>query len=431
MITYYHALMNFYTLIEIFMGFLFSSAVLGVKVQKRNWYFPLFLLTAAVFLLVNKLPYSYIFLATLYFLSFTFLLCGGLTQKLYLSVFIIGIYHLSSYSQTIFLLLFDSAYNFNLFALNVISEGVILLIVYIIIKPVKKLYTHSNLGLLFSFSWIFILYIISEVFNLWVSDGITTSPLIGILSALLCLSFLNAGMFIYYEYSIVKQNETENIILSQEKQILKKEHYQHLETAYKEYNELIHDMNRYIEALLVLEKDHEHDNTLELIETIKKHISAGDTNIYCNRPVLNALLKTRENKARELNIPFDLFIEPGFDIGTVDDFDLIGILSNLIDNALEATAQCGGNRMVQIKMYTVNDGNQKFILIINSTNTDKTKNIRLTPWPNKYQHGIGLKNVKKLVEKNQGLLRNYLEEDKYIVELFFNTAQTDNHSLNI
>ena len=113
--------------------------------------------------------------------------------------------------------------------------------------------------------------------------------------------------------------------------------------------------------------------------------------------------------------------EAGFDFDNLDDYALIGIVSNLIDNALEAAVKCKEKQWAAVRMFAVNDGKQKFLRVENTQiykEEIQTKNF-FTTKQNKTQHGYGLKNVQKLVEENHGILRLKSEGDHFLAEAVF------------
>ena len=154
-------------------------------------------------------------------------------------------------------------------------------------------------------------------------------------------------------------------------------------------------------------------------EQIRMRIQETSQKVYCLRPVLNAILNEKEIVAKESNIKMDIFIEAGFDLEKIDDFSIIGILSNLIDNAIEATMKLDERRWVKVCMYAVNDGKQKFIRVENSMVYEPMKKTKgfISRKPDKKQHGFGLKNVQKLVESSGGILRLEAEGEVFTAEV--------------
>lgn len=107
----------------------------------------------------------------------------------------------------------------------------------------------------------------------------------------------------------------------------------------------------------------------------------------------------------------DIFVEPGFRAGNIKDYDFISIMSNLLDNSLEAGERCPeGERSIELKMFMDTDRSYAVIRLENScinkavSGQVSGQGIFLTAKADRTRHGIGLKHVKKLIESNHGLI---------------------------
>lgn len=101
----------------------------------------------------------------------------------------------------------------------------------------------------------------------------------------------------------------------------------------------------------------------------------------------------------------------------INEVELCSIISNPIQNAIEAlNNQIAGNRYLNIRMNST-IRNLK-IVIINSFSKNHFTMIDGLPGTlkeDKSNHGIGLRNVKKLVEKNNGLFQIDIKENEFQV----------------
>lgn len=268
---------------------------------------------------------------------------------------------------------------------------------------------------------------IANFLMLWLFHGMVKQ---GYDNRILALMFLVISVFalvdyvllIYYQRNIQKVKSIRKLSEFQKKSELEQEHLKRLEEVYGEFRGLAHDMKHYLNVLSAM-PDGGEMNALqsEVAEEIKARIRDVGHEFYCMRPVLNALLNEKEKKARECGVELEIFVEAGFDFDNLDDYALIGIVSNLIDNALEAAVKCEEKPWVVVRMFAVNDGKQKFLRVENTQiykEEIQTKNF-FTTKQNKERHGYGLKNVQKLVEENHGILRLKSEGDRFLVEAVF------------
>ncbi len=229
-------------------------------------------------------------------------------------------------------------------------------------------------------------------------------------------------LLINYQGNIRKVKAMRKLSEFQKKSELEQEHFKRLEEVYGEFRGLAHDMKHYLGALSSMSGGPEMSAVqFEVTEEIKARIQNVGQEFYCMRPVLNALLNEKEKKARESGVELEVFVETGFDFDNLDDYALIGIVSNLVDNALEAAVQCEGKKWAAVRLFAVNDGKQKFLRVENTQiykEEIQTKNF-FTTKKNKDHHGYGLKNVEKLVDENRGILRLKSEGDRFLAEAVF------------
>lgn len=100
-----------------------------------------------------------------------------------------------------------------------------------------------------------------------------------------------------------------------------------------------------------------------------------------------------------------------------DPFDLTILLGNLLDNAVDAVNNCSGNKLLELRIES-----KQGLLIIEIKNTyegkilEKGKNFYTTK-KEKTGHGIGLKNVKSIVEKYNGTMDIHYEDSIFCVKL--------------
>ena len=87
----------------------------------------------------------------------------------------------------------------------------------------------------------------------------------------------------------------------------------------------------------------------------------------------------------------------------MDDEDIVVILSNLLNNAIEACEQCMGKRMIKVKFV---QEEHEVILSVKNTYAHKViyqgEEIQTTKKQEKGEHGIGIKNIADTITKYGG-----------------------------
>ena len=124
-----------------------------------------------------------------------------------------------------------------------------------------------------------------------------------------------------------------------------------------------------------------------------------DAAVNTNNPIADAVLNQKCHKAREHNIQMQ------FQIGDLSRFpltsdELVTVISNLLDNAIEASAKCEGKREIRIKLLlepalaTLAVQNTSLPVVLSPAGEVSTSKI------NSKNHGFGLRNSKKILEKS-------------------------------
>ena len=167
------------------------------------------------------------------------------------------------------------------------------------------------------------------------------------------------------------------------------------ERAFDLWRESIHN---YKNNIITLAQLVEEESTAEIKKYLNNEIQQlGIKTHYAmtGNKVIDAVLATKKNSAEHKGINF--YADGNIpDKCIVDDFT--NIIGNLLDNAIEAAEKVeNGNVSIVIKPQ------KKFIIIKVKNSYDGNKNNELqTTKKDKEYHGIGLKSIKRIVEKYQG-----------------------------
>ena len=104
----------------------------------------------------------------------------------------------------------------------------------------------------------------------------------------------------------------------------------------------------------------------------------------------------------------------------MEPMDLLSILSNVIDNAIEAVIGVNIDRNINIKISKYKE--YLFICISNTSNKDPRNIIRKseTTKKDKLNHGLGFKIVKGIVEKYNGSIEYSYENNLFTIKILVN-----------
>lgn len=129
----------------------------------------------------------------------------------------------------------------------------------------------------------------------------------------------------------------------------------------------------------------------------------GERNVInTNHVIINAILNTKYQEAISKQIVFVFRVNDLSNIG-IEDEDLVVVLANLLNNAIEACEKCEEKKVIKFK-FMIED--ELIILSVKNTynqplvyDNDEIKTSKIVK-PD--EHGVGIKNVIRIVEKYRG-----------------------------
>lgn len=157
-------------------------------------------------------------------------------------------------------------------------------------------------------------------------------------------------------------------------------------------------------------KANKYDNALESIENELKVFKNKAFYIHTGNNTVDIILNSKVNVAQHHGITCTINAKITEKID-ISDIDLSVILGNLIDNAIDATLK-EENKNIHIQISQI-----KGILVVKIINYFSGEKIIFeTAKNNSLLHGIGLKSVKHLVNKYNGIFSIELK-DNYVIAL--------------
>lgn len=121
---------------------------------------------------------------------------------------------------------------------------------------------------------------------------------------------------------------------------------------------------------------------------------------------------------------YQVLIESGFPNDILEDIDLINIVSNLSNNAIEAACKCEEG-FVNVSLFTEKEGTIVIYKFENNYRDAPVENQEkfITLKRDKSAHGIGLKCVRDIVEKYGGLTKIDYDGKIFRITIMFFAAQ--------
>jgi hypothetical protein len=186
---------------------------------------------------------------------------------------------------------------------------------------------------------------------------------------------------------------------------MQKEHYDSLNNQMNEIKVIKHDINHFIGVMSTLAKEGEFNKLKKFLDEFCEKARFDSLPIFCQHSVANSIIGYNYLQAKQNGIRFESCCTINDHI-TISDSDLCIVLGNALENAIHACKQMKQNvtKFVHIESRLVN--NQRLIKVMNSYNGClNIKDGRYISLKGGSLHGLGIKNIEKVVQMYGGYLK--------------------------
>ena len=310
----------------------------------------------------------------------------------------------------------------SLYILNIVLHLFVRLIALLIVLHISRKYNHGSIRNLISIipSYTFVLVVLS----LCLSNGLiqtanfnTEKVAVQIYITKIFASLITICMtvilltLLFNVISKKYQSDINNVL---EKQIATQlYHYEQLEKMNAETRRFKHDYINHMKCISYMALNQEYDNILNYIGKLSAAFPASSFLFETGNYIADAILTEKQaNSPDNISIQFDGVIPTD-----IDNTDLCIILSNAIDNAVEACCSYGGDKIINVY------GGFKhgyFVFKIKNPTANTNLNDKITTTKSdKINHGFGLDNIKRALKKYDGYLSTSCEDNVFTINITF------------
>lgn len=164
-----------------------------------------------------------------------------------------------------------------------------------------------------------------------------------------------------------------------------------------------HDMRFYIASISEMIRNSDAQGALDYIGGVDKQLEKSQYTVYCSNKMINAVLSYYMDKARENRIEAEMRFSPPPDCWVIDTVDFTAMLSNALDNAINACKKI--DRIDKRKLYIKTTiQNQYIIEIANTFDGIVEFDSNGLPKTSEKGHGIGTLSIASFAQRNNALL---------------------------
>ena len=231
----------------------------------------------------------------------------------------------------------------------------------------------------------------------------------GYVTVALCMAVMNIILFALLKYVSQREYEYTQLQLLQEKNKEKMQSYYGGREDYNQKKRMLHDYNNQVQCIRGLLQQKKYKEAENYAGKLTQTLLDGSEVVDVNNSVINVVLnqKYRLAKSKGITVSFQINDLSG---AWMEEQDMVILLANLLDNAIEACENRKDDPVIRLKLLRENS--QILLSVQNPVEStqDMIHDQLSTSKADKANHGIGLKNVQMVLEKYDGMSRIHSED---------------------
>ena len=226
------------------------------------------------------------------------------------------------------------------------------------------------------------------------------------------LLYLNIVIILYAERAKSASDQKLQAELAEHHYAMQEQYYTQLRSEQEETRAMFHDINKYMQAMRTLATEGNAVEVNQMMAETQELFDSLTTVVDVGNSVVSVILNEYREITEDADIPFnfDVSVPPNLGISAVDLYVLLG---NTLDNAIGACQSLPiEERYIRIQMRIYHN-----ILFYQIENPYAVGYLQCSRGKN---HGYGLQNVRKCVEKHDGHMSVSQNDNKFILSMRLN-----------
>lgn len=228
--------------------------------------------------------------------------------------------------------------------------------------------------------------------------------------AIVLSSFYVVNLLVYYLYHVLVREHRAAADMATMQAKLEQDlaFYRRSDTLTREYHSLRHELKNHFSVMEALLRDERYDQLRQYFADYAGKTTPRLEEFTCPNPLVSSIISHQMNTARAAGVRLDVIAAVPETIGIADD-DLCSLLSNMLDNGVEACLQAACD-CVKATLHT--DKNCLFITVTNPAAEDilKTNPELRSTKQNPMAHGFGIPIIRSIAEKYDGIVSFHAED---------------------
>jgi len=434
---------KFITAVEVTIIVYFLIKYLGFKKCDRNTYLGVGIMWGLSFLSIGTLSwyfdfeiYSTLLQIILNLIFAHIFLDGALHKKIFISIFMMALVALSAgFISILFSMIFQRTFVEIITVLDSVRVTALLFSklflfqsVMLVLRIKSKQETLARVDII----PLIVLPLLSVITICFTLETVFLNPSIQeyALYATCIVAVINVATYYLFHHLAKAKQLQDNYALLELQYDYEKKSFEGIQEIYENISRIQHDNKNHLLCILGLACSQNLEQVVAYTQAILDNYDVAHNNVRTNNQILDIVLNTKFAAAQRQGVQCYTGISNALTFMNAD--DICVLLGNLLDNAMEA-ARISADKKIIIAIHS--EGNFVRIQVNNSISESVLERnpLLLTSKQNASFHGIGIKNIRKIVGEYQGIVE-FSEADGFFVASIFlpdrtNEAQISTNSV--
>lgn len=253
------------------------------------------------------------------------------------------------------------------------------------------------------------------IYTMMQSNLFDMDPMLSIVCRIISCIIVVINVLISIKFTHVLQSKDQQII--DEEQKSQELHYLLLEEKVESSKKFIHDFKKHINMINAYVHDEDWNKLKVYLNELSTEIKNDENFVLTGNKLIDLCLHANKDVLTNnaIEIKYDIKIK---DISPIREYDFNIVFSNILENAIESCIRCDGH-FIKIKLDKTND-----LIVLKVINPCLEVNENFETMKDENDHGYGIANIKKMVEKYDGsaTFKFDKEQSVFISTIIFNKS---------
>lgn len=229
----------------------------------------------------------------------------------------------------------------------------------------------------------------------------------------LCISYL-LFLFLYFKEYELSQEARQRTQIMKMKRIQSEKELDAIRRSAQAVSIQRHDMRHFLLTISTYIEDNENEKALTYINEVIHRADRTALEKYCKNDIINLILSSHKDRMERSQIHFDYSIQIPESL-SYSDVDMTAILSNAIENAIQAVEKLPEAKRIIKLDIKMNDN--KLLICLKNTYADKPELVGGLPYTPESKHGFGTQSIWYVTEKLGGSCQFRVSDQWFILQI--------------